>query len=264
MKSPKTYPAWIEDLISLVAWVNMGVMTAFVFFAGCLTHGFWIWSNPRKSQSGFHNLSHLWGKCSLGLIPGWRFEVRGTENLVPGQHYILVANHQSVLDIALALAAIPIQFRFIAKKELFKIPFLGWHIALSGYIPVDRDKTESRKEAAFRALAEIRAGISVLMFAEGTRSPDGEIQRFKPGAFRLAQNEGVPLVPIVMDGTGAAIPKNKRRINRNIVFHCRIGVPVRIENRSALPEVMESMRESMIKTLKDIRAETKLREGSNA
>ena len=130
----------------------------------------------------------------------------GAENIPKGQPVIFAANHQSTLDIPAMFGYLPVQFRIMAKQVLFLIPFLGWHLYLSGNIPIDRKDARKAFGSVYKATARIKKGISILVFLEGTRSRDGKIHRFKRGSFTLARKLGVPLVPIAIHGTFELMP----------------------------------------------------------
>lgn len=202
-----------------------------------------------------HLVSRGWGKALLGLSPIWSLKVTGREHIVRGQNYVIVANHQSLLDILVLLAGVPVQFKFMAKKELFAIPFLGWHMALSGYIPIDRSgSVEARKRALGQAKERLEQKISVLFFPEGTRSTDGKIHDFKGGAFHAAVDQKVPVLPVVINGTLDAIPKKSWRIRKPTCFHVAIQPPVKLTEEN-IKQKQSEIRETMIRALDRLRSE---------
>lgn len=143
-------------------------------------------------------------------FPPWRLRVEGAW---PGKGpYVVVANHQSILDILL-LSRVPREMKWVAKDELFRIPWVGWMLRMSGDIPIRRGDAESGGEALARAKAYLARGMSVMVFPEGTRSARGTLLPFKSGAFRLAIDAGVPVLPIVVHGTAAGMPKGGPWVN---------------------------------------------------
>ncbi len=209
----------------------------------------------RGTRRIVHQNSILWARSIIGFSPIWRIVVTGRENLQPGKHYIVVANHQSLLDILAVCAALPINFKFLAKRELFQIPLMGWGMASAGYIPVDRASHKSGREALQRITQVLENGVSVLLFPEGTRSPDGKIHAFKMGAFKLARDNKVEILPIVVDGTGQALPKKSWLIKKKSTFVVSIGKPVSLENfaDSSMEEAKEKIRHEMIGRLERLR-----------
>jgi 1-acyl-sn-glycerol-3-phosphate acyltransferase len=137
--------------------------------------------------------------------PRWRFRVEGRWPDSPGP-FVVVANHQSLLDIVL-LSRMPREMKWVGKEELFRIPWIGWMLRLTGDIAVRRGDPESGGEAVERAKAYLRRGMSVMIFPEGTRSRDARLLPFKKGAFRLAIEAGVPVLPVAISGTAAGIRK---------------------------------------------------------
>jgi 1-acyl-sn-glycerol-3-phosphate acyltransferase len=139
--------------------------------------------------------------CSSDL----EFRVEGTWP-AEGGPFVVVANHQSLLDIVL-LARMPQEMKWVIKEELFKVPWIGWMLRLTGDIAVRRGDPESGGEAVARATAYLRRGMNVMIFPEGTRSRDARLLPFKKGAFRLAIETGVPVLPVVVSGTAEGFQK---------------------------------------------------------
>ena len=165
-----------------------------------------------------------WARIIL-LACGTRVRVMGRERIPRGKPVIYITNHQSHLDVVALVQVLPGQFRAIAKKELFSIPVFGWAIWLAGFVRIDR----TDREKAFRSLdvaaARIRRGRSMLVFAEGTRSPDGRLLPFKKGGFVLAIRSGVPIVPISISGSRAVLSKNSRDVRKGVI-DVVIGDPI--------------------------------------
>src|SRR5438874_7992160 len=125
-----------------------------------------------------HACARRWSRMIL-WTSGVRLRINGLDNLRPGLPYVLCINHQSHMDIPIILAALPIQFRFAAKKQLFRYPFLGWHLRRSGHVPIDRENPHAAVKSLREAAATIRQGSPVVIFPEGATSQDGSIQPFK-------------------------------------------------------------------------------------
>jgi 1-acyl-sn-glycerol-3-phosphate acyltransferase len=162
----------------------------------------------RVSSAKVQFLPRYWAKI-ISRLAGMRVTLRGGENLTAGQPYILAANHQSQFDIFALQGYLNIDFRWLAKKELFKIPVFGLGMRQAGYIPIDRSRGREAIKSLYAAAERIAAGASVIIFPEGTRSPDGHLQEFKSGGMVLAIKSGVPIVPIAICGTHDILPKGK-------------------------------------------------------
>ncbi len=153
----------------------------------------------------------LVGVAVTKTFPPWRLRVEG--RWPAGKRaFVVVANHQSMLDILL-LSRVPREMKWIAKEELFRIPWVGWMLRMSGDIPIRRGDVESSGEALERAKEYLARGMSVMMFPEGTRSAKGTLLPFKSGAFRLAIEAGVPVLPIAVHGTARGMPKGGPWVN---------------------------------------------------
>jgi 1-acyl-sn-glycerol-3-phosphate acyltransferase len=151
-----------------------------------------------------HACARLWSRLIL-KTSRIRVTVEGLEHAGRGRPMIFCVNHQSSMDIPVLLVNLPFQFRFIAKRSLFRYPFMGWHLRRSGHIAVARDRPGEARRSLDEAARKIREGYPVVVFPEGGRSRTGEILRFKSGAFRLAILSGVPVTPITLNGTRAVL-----------------------------------------------------------
>ena len=160
-----------------------------------------------------HLYARLWGWLIL-LANGVKVRVRGVGNIDPQRPYIYMCNHMSSFDIFALLAYLPVQFRWLAKVELFRIPILGWAMSTAGYISLDRSERKKAYKSMETAAQKIREGTSVVIFPEGSRSPDGSLQPFMKGGFTLAIKAGVPIVPIAIEGTWKIMPKDTLRIRK--------------------------------------------------
>ncbi|BBO71552.1 1-acyl-sn-glycerol-3-phosphate acyltransferase [Desulfosarcina alkanivorans] len=170
-----------------------------------------IYSFFSRTGNGPHLLARFWANSIL-WVSRVRVTVTGAEKLDPGRSYIYMPNHQSNADIPLLLGRLPVQFRWLAKAELFKIPLFGRAMRGVGYISIDRSNRKSAFASLKQAARTIRNGTSVLIFPEGTRSRDGRILPFKKGGFVLSVDSGVPIVPIVIKGTRNIVPKGRKMI----------------------------------------------------
>ena len=151
--------------------------------------------------------------------------VRARGNSEPPGPVIYMTNHQSHFDVLALIKVLPGQYRVIAKKELFSIPVFGWAIGLAGFIRIDRDNREAAFQSLDRAAGKIRSGLSVVIFAEGTRSADGRLLPFKKGGFMLALRSGVPVVPVSISGSRAVLARDSLDIRPGSI-DVVIGAPV--------------------------------------
>jgi len=165
---------------------------------------------PRREYSVF-SIARLWGRIML-FLTSVEVDVQGRENVIYGKSQIFMSNHQSGFDIFVLLAYIPRYFAWIAKKELFRMPFFGLALRRLGAIEIDRQNVVRAMHSIDDAARTIREGKSVMTFPEGTRSRDGHIQPFKKGVFHLALKSGVPIVPITLIGTREIMPKKSLRV----------------------------------------------------
>ncbi len=253
----KKYPIFVSGVLSLAFWATLAVFCIFFNALGIVLFLPLSIFGADFARSVVHNLACQWARAVFACSPVWKLTVTGRENLRPDRHYVFVANHQSQVDILVALAGISNPFKFIAKKELFAVPFYGWHMFLAGYIPIDRSSMESAKQTILKAQHWLGKGVSILFFPEGTRSVDGRIHPFKPGAFQIAQDLDIEVVPLVIDGTLEAIPKNKWRISKPTKFVLSVGRPIRIpkeETPRQLLQTRDEIRAEMMNRLVHIRS----------
>jgi 1-acyl-sn-glycerol-3-phosphate acyltransferase len=175
-------------------------------------------------------LARAWAGSILRFA-GVRVTVEGLEKIDPRGSYVFAANHLSYMDTPVVLHNIPMQFRFLAKQGLFQIPFLGTHLTRAGHIAVPRDDPRGAIKSLSRAAETIREhGISVLIFPEGGRSPDGALHPFKEGAAYIAIKAGVPVVPVALIGTREVMAMGSATIHSGREVRLRIGDPIPTAN----------------------------------
>ena len=188
---------WTTFLVNTFVFSTLTILVCLFDKTGCLAHA-WC--------------ARSWARSVLFMV-GVKLRVRGLDNFDPGRAYILTANHLSLFDVLVLLAGLPIQFRWMAKKEVFAIPLMGWAMTRVGYVSIDRENKEKAWAHLYQAKGKLEEGYSLMFFPEGTRSPDGEMKRFKSGAFVLALHAGVPVAPISIVGTREIMPK------RSVLFY---------------------------------------------
>jgi 1-acyl-sn-glycerol-3-phosphate acyltransferase len=160
----------------------------------------------------YHFMARIWSGLVLWIF-NVKVEVVGKENIDFGKNYIYISNHASAMDIPALICGIPDQIRFLAKQELGKIPLWGWLLKYGGYILIDRRNPKRAMRSVQRAIEKIKSGVSVLVFAEGTRSTDGKLLPFKRGGFMLAIRAKTPIVPVTIIGSHKIMQKHKLEIN---------------------------------------------------
>src|SRR5436309_7616475 len=156
-----------------------------------------------------HRCARAWSWLILKTT-GVRVTVEGLDRVTPGTTYVFVSNHQSIYDTPVIFASLPFQLRIIAKTSLARFPVLGWHLKRGGHLFVDRQHPD-RAGILRRWRALVSEGLSLIIYAEGTRSPDGRVARFKAGSFLLAIEAGLPVVPVAIIGTRTVMPKGRLR-----------------------------------------------------
>jgi 1-acyl-sn-glycerol-3-phosphate acyltransferase len=175
-----------------------------------------------------YRINQLW--CWMILrIAGISVKIAGLNHIDPNQKYVFMVNHQSNIDIPVLINSLhQFQLRLIAKKELLRVPFFGWAMWASKHITIDRTNPLGAVKTLQRAKERIAAGISVVVFPEGTRSRDGKLLRFKKGGFRLAVQTGTAIVPVTINGSGALLPSGAWRLQSGTI-EVTLGQPITVE-----------------------------------
>ena len=202
----------------------------------------WLCAFFSKTGNVPHKVAIMWAKSIL-FVSRVTVHVSGISNIDPEKSYIFMANHQSNFDILALFAGLPVQFRWLAKAELFKIPIFAQGMRGCGYISIDRRNRESAFQSIREAGEKIRNGASVMIFPEGTRSWDGKLLSFKKGGFVLAVDSGVPIVPMVITGSLAVMPKKQLKVKSGKIL-LRILSPIdhssmEISNKNELLQIVQ-------------------------
>ncbi len=198
--------SWVRSIFLLDPLIYLYTMVL-----GILSLASSLFDGSGRVQHGF---ARLWSWLILRTILS-PARVTGGENLERTRPQVLAANHISALDIPLLYVHLPFQFRIMAKKELFRYPFMGWHLRRSGQIPVDAGSAMASMRSLTRAVQSLKAGMPLVVFPEGGRSRSGQVQPFMSGAFYIAIKAGVEVVPMAIVGTYEVLPMN--------CFHIRPG-----------------------------------------
>jgi len=178
-----------------------------------------------KDKKFSHAHGFLWSDLLIALNPFWNIEISGLNSIDKTKAYVVVANHQSLTD-AILLYQTKMQFKWLANEGIFKIPFIGWSLILTKHIKVEKVKLVGIKNVYQDAATWLRRNISVMFFPEGTRNNGRTMGKFQNGAFKLAINEQVPILPISIKGTGNALPKGSWLFTTNMPIRMKVLEPI--------------------------------------
>jgi 1-acyl-sn-glycerol-3-phosphate acyltransferase len=241
----------MSTLFSLGYWTFAAVSSFFLYLGALL-----IWAatmRPDPTRSLLHRYTCWWGQLYLRCLPGCRVRVEGREKIKPHTAYVLVANHQSAADI-LALSSLSVPFKWISKKENFRIPFVGWNMSLNEYLRVEPGNPENVQAMMESCKGWLRLGVPILWFPEGQRSPTGELLPFHGGAFRLAAECACAVVPVVVEGTLAVFPDWRVAAYPGLIL-IRVLDPIALADAGG---TADSLRDHIWKRMKE--AQVKMRE----
>jgi 1-acyl-sn-glycerol-3-phosphate acyltransferase len=179
--------------------------------------------------------------------------VHGAEHLRAGASYVFLSTHQSWLDIPVMLGYLPTQLRIAAKRGVFNIPFLGWHLRRAGHILINRDSTAESIESLYRAARLLGGGVSAFLFPEGTRTRDGSLQLLKKGGFWLAMDSDLPIIPVTIKGTRRAMPRGSMVLRAGPVeMYLDPPIPTDGLDEADLPALMQKVRDEMEKHFEEV------------
>lgn len=191
---------------------------------------------------------------ALAKINPWQVRISGLENLTAGQAYVIVSNHQSLADIPV-ISHLAVDAKWLVKAELFRLPLLGWMLRMAGDIQVERSDRRKGARALLQCARFLRQGCSIVCFPEGTRSSDGQVLPFSEGPFQLAIREQVPILPLVVEGSAAALPRNSWIFGARQDVRLHVLRPVSIEGwdvkRSAV--LRDAVRQFIVEELERLR-----------
>ena len=234
------------------------MITVFKLFLIVLFGLFWstvtLFTLPFDRNFIFYFKVSKWFSGGILKISGIKLKVTGLENFSHNKAYVFVSNHLSQYDIVTLQKSIPNRMAMIFKKELARIPFFGWQLYLGPYVMINRKNIESAMRSIDEAKEKlVKKNISMVVFAEGTRSKTGEIQSFKRGAFRLASKVGFPIVPVTISGSNKIMPKNTFKIKPGTI-HIHFDKTIStegIETRKDEMELMNRVREVVVRNHKE-------------
>jgi 1-acyl-sn-glycerol-3-phosphate acyltransferase len=235
-------PIWLR-LASTVFWLFL-TLSSFALFPVAVVIAIVTWPFDRKRKL-LHQFTCFWASLYTWVNPSWRVAVTGRHHVRADVPYVMVANHQSFLDI-LVLFRLFVHFKWVSKIENFRVPCIGWNMTLNRYIPLRRGDPESIAEMMKLCEETLADGNPIMMFPEGTRSKDGRLRPFKHGAFTLAKRMSVPILPIVVEGTGGALPKAGFVLNRgrhDISIRVLPEIPAERFADASVDQIMADVRE---------------------
>lgn len=203
----------LQKIIAFIfIWSTCSFLTILLFFVMLLTSTIPFFFDTKRKL--LHSLCFWWSDAVIRITPFWKVDIHGLKHIDERRTYVIVANHQSMADIII-LFQTRMQFKWVAKDSLFRIPFLGWCLSLTRHIKLVRDHPASILSVYRKAFTWIDSDMSVMFFPEGSRSSTGELAKFHSGAFKLAIKKSVPILPIVIQGTANAMPKGKIALSPN-------------------------------------------------
>ncbi|MFW6180951.1 MAG: lysophospholipid acyltransferase family protein [Spirochaetota bacterium] len=234
----------------LAYWAGGILLTVVMFILVMILYPF-----SRRKDEYMHRMNRAWSRILLRGFLGVRLRVVGLEHLedAGGGPFIIVSNHRSYTDILIGNAVMPLQFRWLAKESLFRLPLLGVAMRLAGYVPVARERSVSASRSLERVMEVLREGKSVWIFPEGTRTRQDRLGRFKRGAFLIALKSGFPLLPVVLVHSDLVFQTPLKAVSREVTVV--IGTPLRLERpapgtaadgeRAAMERFMSRVRETI-------------------
>lgn len=239
-------------LLNIFYVIFFVVTSTFFIVVALLIKLFTFLFDPRLKW--VHQWASLWASFYLWLLPGWKVEAAGREKIDKSATYVVVSNHQSMVDIMLGYRLF-FHFKWVAKAELLKVPFIGWNMLLNRYVFVKRGDRKSILDMMKEAEAHLRNGSSIYIFPEGTRSETGEVGKFKSGAFTLAKRVGLPVLPIALSGSASTLPKGQYWLKGRHQMKVEALDPIPAEEVAALSakELAERARDAIMDAMASTR-----------
>lgn len=232
----------------LIAIYEICIVYPILFVATAFTALFTIVFVHWKNAEFVHVVQQVWSRLFFYLT-FCNVEVEGLENLQKGQSYVFVCNHESYFDVWAVYGWLPVIFKWIMKAELRKVPFIGSGCAAAGHIFIERGATKQALRSLQRAKETLVDGVSVVIYPEGTRSEDGKVASFKRGAFMIAYQMELPVVPLSLSGCRECLPKGAWLVRPFHTVTLRIGKPIDLReynNRERRDEGVEVVRQAVI------------------
>lgn len=212
------------DIIrSVIVWI---IAVCYIGVLFPLTFIIWLVVLPfDRNRVVIHRILVYQAMILSWLMPIWNTEIEGRKKYVRGSTYVIISNHQSILDILL-INCLRYNFKWISKIENMNVPVLGWYLRMARYFTVNRGDDESKALMLEKSYQCLKRGTSIMLFPEGTRSVNSEIGFFKRGAFQLALKATVPILPVLIDGTSEILPKHGLILGSGYHVHIKVLDPV--------------------------------------
>jgi 1-acyl-sn-glycerol-3-phosphate acyltransferase len=236
----------VLTVFSIAFWGFVVVTMPFLYAGALLV--FLVTAPFDRRRVALHLYSCAWATFYVVTNPLWRVRVEGREKLPWRGPAVLVANHLSMLDI-LVVYGLFRPFKWVSKAELFRVPIVGWNMAMNDYVPLRRGEAESVRRMMEHCRRHLAGGTPVLVFPEGTRSRDGRLQRFKDGAFRLALDAGCPVVPVAITGTFDSLPKTGVVLRRGMHATVRVLDPISPADHPSVEALRDAARAALAAAL---------------
>jgi 1-acyl-sn-glycerol-3-phosphate acyltransferase len=206
--------------LSIFVWIFIAIISTVLLIALLLLKPF----DPDQKKISY-KIPNLWGYLIYKANPFWQFDVLNADQIRPDQGYVIVANHKSLSDI-ICMHLLQKHFKWVAKESLFRIPVMGWGMALANYIPLARDQHGSIKTSYAEAIKWLDKDVSVVIFPEGTRIKGDQLGSFKNGAFKLAIEAKKPIIPVVLHGTSQAMAKGSKTMAVKVEVKIQVLPPI--------------------------------------
>lgn len=235
----KLYTAYFFVSSAFLVWISFAILLVTAPFD--------------RNRKLVHMYSCWWGYHYIAINPKWDCTFEGLENIDKNKTYVLVANHQSYWDI-MVLYGLNRPYKWVSKEDIFKIPFIGWNMYFNQYVKIARGELKSIKKMMADCKNWLNQGASIMIFPEGTRSEDGELQEFRDGPFKMACDCNVEVVPIVINGTNKVLPKGSGNLDFNQKISVRVLPAVNPNDFEKKPRVLrEHVKAQMATALRDLR-----------
>ena len=241
----------INRLISVFFIIIMAITSMILFIPAVII---WAVTSPfDRRRIILHQYTCFWGAMYTRIVPSWHVKLMNRKKFRKGVTYVIVSNHQSQLDILMAFNLFR-HFKWVSKAEIFRVPFIGWNMYMNRYVYLLRGDKESIGQMMKASEKRLREGSSVFFFPEGTRSPDGKLKKFKPGAFILAHRLKLPILPVAISGTHKALPKHSMNFHgtHNLYLNVLDEIPYSAFASLTVEETSDMVRDLIMNNIDEL------------